>query len=111
MCEDYSKALVEDFLKSSLSTVKVLVDKLAAFKEKTHGRQVTLFRYVNGKKVTVQFGGNQFFLRGSVEYTNPQLTVEEVQGIIGTRLLEAAANYFDRVGLHEPDGNDVAQLL
>ncbi|MGA2387272.1 MAG: hypothetical protein ABSG33_12165, partial [Candidatus Bathyarchaeia archaeon] len=107
MSEDYSKALVEDFLKNSISTVKVLVDKLTVFKEKTRGRQVTLFRYVNGKKVNVQFGGNQFFLRGSVEYTNPQLTVEEVQGIIGTRLLEAAANYFDRVGLHEPDGNDV----
>ncbi len=110
MCEDYSKALVEDFLKNSMSTVKVIVQKLVTFKEEKRSRQVTLFRYVNGEKVHVQFGGNQFFLRGSVEYTNPQLTVEEVQGIIGTRLLEASANYFDKVGLHEPDGGDVAQL-
>lgn len=110
MCEDYSRVLVEDFLKTSMSTVKVLVDKLVTFKGETHPRQVTLFRYVNGEKVSVQFAGDSFFLRGSVEYTNPQLTVEEVQGIIGTRLLEASANYFDKVGLHEPDGSDVAQL-
>jgi hypothetical protein len=93
-----------------MSTVKVLVQKLATFKQETRSRQVTLFRYVNGEKVNVQFGGNQFFLRGSVEYTNPQLTVEEVQGIIGTRLLAASANYFDTVGLREPDGDDVTQL-
>jgi len=110
MCEDYSKALVEDFLKNSMTTVKILVKRLNAYKEEKRGRRVTLFRYVNGEKVNVQFEGNQFFLRGSVEYTNPQLTVEEVQGVIGTRLLEASANYFDKVGLHEPDGNDVTRL-
>jgi len=108
--EDCSKALVEDFLKNSMSTVKVLVEKLSAFKEEAHARQVTLFRYVKGEKVNVQLEGNHFFLRGSVEYTNPQLTVEEVQGVIGTRLLEASANYFDKVGLHEPDDDDFIQL-
>ncbi|MGA2682691.1 MAG: hypothetical protein ABSF44_12925 [Candidatus Bathyarchaeia archaeon] len=110
MCEDNSKALVEDFLKSSMSTVKILVQKLFAFKQERRSRQVTLFRYFNGKKVSEQFNGNQFFLRGSVEYTNPHLTVEEVQGIIGTRLLEVSANYFDIIGLHEPDGGDVTQI-
>ena len=102
--------MVEDFLKSSMSTVKVLADKLVTFKKEEHAKHVALFRYENGRKVSVQFTGNQFFLRGSVEYTNPQLTVEEVQGIVGTRLLEASANYFDKVGLHQPDGGDVAQL-
>ena len=110
MCEDNSKALVEDFLKSSMSAVKVLVKRLSAFKEETWSRQVALFRYVNGRKVSEQFTGNKFFLRGSVEYTNPHLTVEEVQGIIGTRLLEATANYFDMVGLHEPDRDDIIQI-
>jgi hypothetical protein len=110
MREDYCKVLVEDFFKNSMSTVKVLVKKLSAFKEEKRSKQVTLFRYVNDKKVNVQFEGDQFYLRGSVEYTNPQLTVEEVQGIVGTRLLEASANYFDKVGLHEPDGSDVTQL-
>ena len=110
MSEDYCKIIVEDFLKSSISTVEVLVNKIAPIKRETRRKQVTLFRYVDGKKTVVQFEGNQFFLRGSVEYTNPQLTVEEVQGIIGTRLLEASANYFDKVGLHKPDDGDVMQL-
>jgi hypothetical protein len=110
MSEDNCKALVEDFLKTSMSTVKVLVKNLATFKAEPRIKNVTLFRYTDGRKVSEQFMGDKFFLRGSVEYTNPQLTVEEVQGIIGTRLLEATANYFDMVGLHEPDSGDVAQL-
>ncbi|MGO8807768.1 MAG: hypothetical protein ACLQO7_14460 [Candidatus Bathyarchaeia archaeon] len=110
MSEDNCKALVQDFLRSSMSPVKALVKKLSTFKLETHGRQVTLFRYVDGKKVSEQFTGNNFFLRSSVEYTNPHLTVEEVQGLIGTRLLEATANYFNKVGLREPDGGDVVQL-
>jgi len=110
LSEDYSKILLTDFLKSSMSTVKILVNRLSTFKEEPHRGQVKLFRFVNGERIDTQFEGNRFFLRGSVEYTNPQLTVEEVQGVIGTRLLEASANYFDKVGLHEPDGDDVAQL-
>ena len=111
MSEDYCKVLLEDFLKNSWLSVKVLVEKLSSFKEEKRTKQVTLFHYVNGQKVNVQFGGNRFFLRGSVEYTNPQLTVEEVQGIIGTRLLEACGNYFEKYGLHEPNSGDIAQLL
>ena len=103
MCEDYSKVMVEDFLKSSMSTVKVLVNKLSTFKKEEHDQAGGTFPLRKWQKVSVQFTGNQFFLRGSVEYTNPQLTVEEVQGIVGTRLLEASANYFDKVGLHQPE--------
>ena len=111
MTEDYCKMLLEDFLKSSWSSVKILVENLSRFKKAKRSRQVTLFHYVNGQKVSVQFGGDRFFLRGSVEYTNPHLTVEELQGIIGTRLLEACGNYFEKCGLHQPDGSDVSQLM
>ncbi len=92
-------------------SVKVLVEKLSSFKEEKRAKKVMLFHYVNGQKVNVQFGGDRFFLRGSVEYTNPQLTVEEVQGIIGTRLLEACGNYFEKYGLHKPESDDIAQLV
>ncbi len=111
MSEDYCKILLEDFLKSSWLSIKILVEKLHSFKEEKRARKVTLFHYVNGQKVNVQFDGNRFFLRGSVEYTNPQLTVEDVQGIIGTRLLEACGNYFEKYGLHKPDISDISQLL
>ena len=111
MSEDYCRILLEDFLKNSWSSVKVLVENLSSFKKEKRSRQVTLFHYVNGRKVNVQFGGDRFFLRGSVEYTNPQLTVEEIQGIIGTRLLEACGNYFEKCGLHKPDRGDISQLM
>ena len=66
---------------------------------------------MNGKKVSFPFSDERFYLRGSVEYTNPQLTVEEVQGIVGTRLLETCANYFLERGLHEPDSGEVSAIL
>jgi hypothetical protein len=55
---------------------------------------VLLYRYRNGQRNELALEGNHFFLRTSVEYSNPQLTVEEVQGIIAARLLEVCGNYF-----------------
>ena len=109
--EDSCRLLLEDFLKTSFSTVKELVEGALAVKGQVPKRKVTLFRYVNGKKVSVPFEDERFYLRGSVEYTNPQLTVEEVQGIIGTRLLEACSNYYFERGLHSPNSGDVAALI
>jgi len=109
--EDYCRFLLENFLKTSFSTVKVLVEGAVASKGENSNRKVTLFRYVDGKMVSFPFSDGRFYLRGSVEYTNPQLTVEEVQGIIGTRLLETCANYFYENGLHQPDDGDVAALV
>ena len=77
--EDYCRLLLEDFLKTSFSTVKVLVEGVAASKGQNTNRKVTLFRYVDGKKVSFPFSDERFYLRGSVEYTNPQLTIEEVK--------------------------------
>ena len=108
--DDYCRLLLEDFLKTSFSTVRVLLEGVAAVKGRIANRKVTFFRYDNGKKMSVPFADEQFYLRGSVEYTNPQLTVEEVQGIIGTRLLETCANYFLEQGLQEPTADDVTAL-
>jgi hypothetical protein len=110
MSEDYCALLLQDFLKTSFSTVKILVEGVEALKKEKRNREVTLFHYVKGKKETTPFCGNHFFLRGSVEYSNPQLTVEDVQGIIGTRLLEVCSNYFEKVGLRQPDKGDFDAL-
>jgi hypothetical protein len=108
--EDYCKLLLEDFLKNSFSTVEVLVEgALNAKSQKPHGK-VTLFRCVNGKKVAHTFTDEHFYLRGSVEYTNPQVTVEEIQGVVGARLLETCANYYVENGLHEPNESDIKIL-
>ncbi len=109
--QDYCRLLLEDFLAHSFSTVKVLVENALAVKGQTPNRKVTLFRYVNGKKICVPFEDERFYLRSSVEYTNPHLTVEEVQGIVGTRILETCANFFLERGLHQPDSGDVIALV
>lgn len=103
--------LAESFLKSSWSCcIKVIVEKLADWTAVPGRRPVTLFRVKDNRRTDYTFDGDRFFLRGSVEYTNPQLTVEDVQGIVAARLLEVCGNYFHERGLHEPDGSDVAEL-
>jgi len=109
--EDYCKLLLEDFLQNSFSTVKVLVEGATKAKSQKTSRNITLFRYVNCKKIPVPFIDERFYLRGSVEYTNPQVTVEEIQGVIGTRLLESCANYYCEHGLHSPNESDVEALV
>ncbi len=105
--------LVESFLKNSWQTVKVLVNKLQSttFEKK---KTVSLFKFKDGQRICSTFEGKHFFLRGSVEYTNPQLTIEEVQGILGTRLLEVCSNYFYTYGLRQPtldDENQICEIL
>jgi hypothetical protein len=107
---DYCRVLLENFLKTSFATVKILIRGVEAARGLTPDRKVTLFRMENGRKVSVNFSDERFYLRCSVEYSNPQLTVEEVQGIIGTKLLVATANYYLERGLHEPTGDDVTAL-
>jgi hypothetical protein len=112
MPDDLCRRLLEDFLESSWSSVEVIVEQLKGFKEKV-GKQrkpVAMFRFKNGRKVTQNFAGDHFFLRGSVEYSNPQLTLEEIQGIIGTRMLETCGNYFHNCGLRKPEANDISEI-
>jgi hypothetical protein len=85
------------------------VETAAAF-EAPNRKPVELFRFNGTQRVNLSFDGNHFFLRGSVEYTNPQLTVEEVQGIIGARLLGVCGNYFLENGMHEPAEGDVEAI-
>ena len=101
---------MEDFLKNSWPCIRAIVEKLSTLHDESNVRQVSLFRFSNGRKTTQNFEGNHFFLRGSVEYSNQQLTVEETQGIIGARLLEVCGNYFHERGLQEPNSEDFAEI-
>jgi hypothetical protein len=111
MADDVCRTLVKDFLKSSWRSVEAIVETLKKFQEaKIRRKPVTLFRFKNRKKITRRFDGACFFLRGSVEYSNPQLTLEEVQGILGARMLATCGNYFSDCGLRQPDANDITAL-
>src|SRR5512136_270528 len=108
---DLCRTLVENFLKTSWSCcIKIIVEKLASWQVTLNRQPITLFRVKDNRRTDYRFNGNHFFLRGSVEYTNPQLTVEDVQGIVAARLLEVCGNFFHEKGLHEPDVSDVNEL-
>jgi len=105
--------LVDDFLKNSWTCIEAIVQELTSFKEERRPK-VSLFYVKDGHRNDIEFDGNRFFLRTSTEYSNPQLTVEEVQGIVAARILEACGNYFLQHGLHPPEQKDtdiICELL
>jgi hypothetical protein len=111
MADDLSRVLVESFLKSSFTCcIKVVVEKLGNWGVNAAAKPVSLFRFKDNRRIDSTYEGSCFFLRSSVEYSNPQLTVEEVQGIVAARLLEVCGNYFHERGLREPDAGDIAEL-
>jgi len=106
---ELTKTIVKDFTQNSWACVETIVKELARFKsaEKTKTR-VFHFRNQLGKESALDSG--HFFLRASVEYSNPQLTLEELQGIIAARLLEVCGTYFYQHGLHEADKKEIDEI-
>jgi hypothetical protein len=109
MSSNLCGVILEDFLKNSWPCVEALVKQVGQFKGDEQ-RAVEFYEFKNGQKNTVRFDRSHFFLRCSVEYANPQLTVEDVQGIIAARLLEVCANFFLRRGLREPVPQDTEEI-
>jgi hypothetical protein len=109
LSSDLSGIIVEDFLKSSWPCIEALVKELNIF-QGDNNTSAHLYFFKNGQRSETTFDGGHFFLRSSVEYSNPQLTVEEVQGIIAARLLEVCGDYFYYYGLHGVDQKDVSQI-
>lgn len=101
--------MLEDFLKNSWACVETLVKELSTFKEE-HRKPVSLYFFKDGKRSDQMLDGSRFFLRCSVEYSNPQLTVEDVQGIIAVRMLEVCVNYYYQQGLREVTPKDIEEI-
>ncbi len=106
---DLCRTIVEDFLRSSSQCVEALVKEIDAL-ENQRTAKASLYYFKNGKRNEVTLGGHNFFLRSSVEYSNPQLTVEEVQGIIAARLLECCGNYCYKYGLRQFSSKDIEEI-
>ena len=65
--EDHCRLLLEDFLKNSFSTIKVLVENLATFKAQHPNRKSKLYLFLltwMGKKLKLNFDGDHFSHKG-----------------------------------------------
>lgn len=104
-----TRYLVQAFLRSSSACVDRLMETLLAF-NKAASLNVKLYRFEGEEKREISFSGERFFLRTSLEYSNPQLTVEEVQGIIAVRILEVCAHYFRERKISGFDSGDIDEI-
>ncbi len=113
MQNQLGRALLESFLDVSRPSVDALSRELRAQSVADRG-VVQLFRFHEGHRENLGIPSERFLVRTSVEYANPQLTLEELQGIVLARLLEVAAAYLSersREPLGPSDFEAMAQLL
>ena len=105
-----SRELLAAFHDSSWPAVEALVAARGAFHERSNARPA-LFYFHHGHRETVPVRPNQFLLRTSVEYANPQVTLEELQGIVLARLLGVSAEFVGAQGGRRPAAADLPELV
>jgi hypothetical protein len=109
MMSDPVLTLVESFLKQSRSAVDAVLMELRHFIGEEQGDLAFFFMEENKKRET-RLVKKHFFLRASAEYANPQLTLEELQGIIAARLLETCCCYMTKNNVTAPGQSDLAEI-
>ena len=106
---DLGRLILEDFIDHSRSSIEEIAKALSSF-EGDKDRQHPLFYIENNTIRKQMLSGGHFFIRASFEYSNPQLTVEGLQGIIAARLLETCGNYFSMYGLDEITRDEIDEI-
>ncbi len=109
MMSDPVLSLVENFLKQSRSAVDALLLELHHFIGEEQGDLAFFVMEGNTKRET-RLAKKHFFLRASAEYANPQLTLEELQGVIAARLLETCCCYMAKNSVTELSPSDFAEI-
>jgi len=105
---DLTSALIQDFLTNSRASIEALLKELFYF-QREQGK-VTFFTVEGNRRKALQWDKGHFFLRASTEYANPQLTLEELQGIIAARLLETCCNSMAEKRITELSQSDIAEI-
>ncbi len=106
---DLILTLVQDFLTNSKASIDALLKELYYFQGEKQGN-IAFFTVEGNIRKTLQYEKAHFFLRASTEYANPQLTLEELQGIIAARLLETCCNYMAERKLTEVNQSDIVEI-
>jgi hypothetical protein len=111
------RLIVEDFITNAHQTLTHLRLGLVNFLDTLYERAdytVPMLKIQKQQISPTYYSSKNFFLRSSIEYTNPQLTVEELQGILAARLLEVCGNYMmdnDVFKIQPDDVDKVCELL
>jgi hypothetical protein len=106
---DPIQMLIQDFLKTCQNSIDALLKELYNFLGDKPG-SIAFFTVEGAKRKTSQIDRSHYFLRASTEYANPQLTVEELQGIIASRLLEVCCNYMADKKITDLSQVDIAEI-
>ena len=109
MMSDPVLTLVESFMKQSRSAVDAVLMELHHFVGEEQG-DLAFFIMEGNKKRETRLVKKHFFLRASAEYANPQLTLEELQGVIAARLLETCCGYMAKNSVTEPSQTDFVEI-
>jgi hypothetical protein len=113
MTTPIGRLVVEDFVNNAHSTLTHLRMGLAHFLDSPHAHAINNISMLKIQKqhlTSINYSSTKFFLRSSIEYSNPQLTVEELQGIIAARLLEVCGNYIWENDISQLQGDDISEL-
>lgn len=113
MTTPIGRLVVEDFINNAQQTLTHLRLNLEKFLDPQHERTnyaIPMLKIQKQHLSPIQYSSRHFFLRSSIEYTNPQLTVEELQGIIAARLLEVCGNYMLDNDISQLQPGDLDQL-
>lgn len=102
-------SLIRDFLTVSTNSLQMLVNELRVYNRKNR-RKITFTLFQKGKMREVECASNHFFLRTSTEYSSPQSTLEELQGIIAARLLEVCGNYLENKATFNLEHQDILEI-
>jgi len=89
---DLVSNLIWSFLSSSKGSIETLA-KAVSSRRDTLRDAITLYNYDGKTRSKKTYEGSCFFLRTSMEYSSPQLTLEELEGLIAARLLEVCVNH------------------
>lgn len=105
----FGDRLLVELFRTSRPSIEALAAKLRAEEERSH-RNLPLFRYEGSRRIRVSAPPSAFYLRTSVEYASPQLTLEELQGILLARLLEVAGAFVADHPHADPEPSDIRAM-
>jgi len=107
MTGDLIPNMIKEFLISSKDSIEAIL-KAITTRDTTYREKVFFHNFEGNNRKEMAFSSACFFLRTSIEYSSPQLTLEELEGLITARLLEVCVN--KRLESNTPDTKDIEAM-